>query len=336
MPKSKKLVFNRTKSVELIEADPGAVAADELLVRSEYTLISPGTELAIYDGTHIGFEDPANQFAKYPFFPGYAAAGEVEEVGGEVEGFEPGDLVYAIGPHAERFRVKAGSESAPVFKLSESVPSALAPFARIAGISMTALLQTGSLLGERALVLGLGLVGNLAAQLYAASGMDPIGVDVAPNRLEIAKACGIRDAICSGPRLEEAVAKVCPGGKPALVVEATGIPALVSQALALVRPMGQVALLGSTRGTVELDVYRQLHRSGVKLVGAHEGLQKSGGFASRRSTTQHALRLIERGALKIEPLLTDVFPPEQAEEAYEMLLACKDACLGALFDWRGR
>lgn len=201
---------------------------------------------------------------------------------------------------------------------------------------MTALIQTGSLLGERVAILGLGLVGNLAAQLYAASGMDPVGIDVAPNRLEIAKACGIRDAIGSGPQLEEALACLCPGGKPALVVEATGVPALVSQALDLVRPMGQVALLGSTRGTVELDVYRQIHRSGVKVVGAHEGLQKRPGFPTRRSATRHALSLMERGTIVAEPLLTHLYPPERAQEAYEMLLERKQACLGILFDWRSR
>jgi NADPH:quinone reductase-like Zn-dependent oxidoreductase len=68
-------------------------AANQILVRTFASAISPGTELAVYTGAHQWLRDPAMQDWKFPFRPGYSAAGEIVSVGGEVSSWKVGDLV---------------------------------------------------------------------------------------------------------------------------------------------------------------------------------------------------------------------------------------------------
>ena len=49
----------------------------DVLVRTLYSIISPGTELSLFVGSHIAINDPNNRYAKYPFLPGYSLMGEV-------------------------------------------------------------------------------------------------------------------------------------------------------------------------------------------------------------------------------------------------------------------
>lgn len=180
----------------------------------------------------------------------------------------------------------------------------------------------------------MGLIGNLAAQLFALHGCEVIGVDIVPERLEIARRCGFGPVLNSrgvsdlGSSLRDAV-----GGDPEIVVEATGVPQLVNEALERVCPNGDVILLGSPRGEVTLDLYKFVHRRGVRLIGAHEGMQGSHGLPSRRTVTRHMLHLLEKGSLQVDPLITHEIQPEEAAEAYNLLLSHSDQALGIILRW---
>lgn len=313
-----------------------APANGQVLVRSLWSLISPGTELALYTGTHVSIENPANSFAKYPFYPGYAAVGEVVAVGPDVRGLSPGKLVYTRGRHALFNTLQIDDPAGPVLPLPENCSAEYALFARLAAISMTAVSQSRPMIGALTVVLGAGLIGNLAAQLLALAGARVVVVDVATNRLATARACGLYETVLSAPgtRLEQSLTELAGQGQPDLVVEATGVPELIPQALELVRPLGQVVALGSTRGKVDLDVYELIHRKGVRLSGAHEMIQMQPGYPSKLAMTRHVLWLISTGALKIEPLITHRLPFDQALAGYQMLLEPKSGALGVLLDWK--
>jgi threonine dehydrogenase-like Zn-dependent dehydrogenase len=137
----------------------------------------------------------------------------------------------------------------------------------------------------------------------------------------------------SGVDLNERIRQITGGAKADIVVEATGSAQLVVPALDLVRDLGQVLALGSTRGHVELNVYEYIHRRGIRYIGAHEALQNNSRFPSRLTLTRYVLKLIGMGALKTGPLLTHRLPFTEAKLGYDMLLNQQDQALGVLLDW---
>ena len=311
---------------------------ESVLVRSLYSLISPGTELALYTGTHVGIPDPGNTFAKFPFYPGYSVVGIVEAVGKNVKSFAEGDIVYTIGKHATYNIVPCSNANHPVVKLTGQNMVERAPFARLAAICMTGIVQTSIRFGDCAVVLGLGLIGNLAAQLYSILGAQVIGVDLIEKRLDIARQTSIDHTVLSGSHtnLRKVLLEITGDAEPDIVVEATGSPQMVIPSLELVRKLGQVVALGSTRGNVDLNVYEYVHRKGVRWVGAHEGLQNEPGFVNRSVLTRYVMKLIEIGALSVDPLLTHKLPYKEAKHGYELLLNKQDEALGILLDWTER
>lgn len=306
----------------------------QVLVRCSYSLISPGTELAMYTQTHIGFTDPCNNYAKYPFHPGYAAVGRVEAVGAGVEGLGVGMAVYYAGPHAS-YAVVEPSRSA-VLPVPDDVPEVAAPFVRFGQITYAAV-HVCVVPTRTVAVIGLGLIGNVAAQLFRLEGADIIGVDPLPFRRELAGRSGIDRLVDPGAEpTEEAVRTLTDGGAD-VVVEATGDPALVTTALEAARDGGEVVLLGSPRGLATIDVYRLVHRKGVTIRGAHETrITREGGAGpgtSQHDVSRRMLELVRQRRLKVEHLITGVVAPDDATDAYEALLREKNTTFGTLIDW---
>lgn len=305
----------------------------ELRIRTHYSLISPGTELAIFCGEHVGLADPQNLFAKYPFTPGYAAVGEVLEVGPLVEGFVRGQFVYFEGAHESVAIVDAVRKN--VRPLPEGIDLRLAPFARLAQISSTALLvcQLPESPATIAIV-GLGLIGILAAQLLQAAGHRIIGADTIDARREWARSVGIERVVeTDGRDLAQRLRAAAAGAEIDICIEATGSAPVVQTALELVRSRGQVVLLGSPRGKAEIDLYNHIHLRGVALTGAHERLLRADP-ARLRATVDGMLQCIANGKLVIAPLVSKVVQPTDLAEAYRLLHTDRQNTLGVLLDWQ--
>ncbi len=317
-----------------------AVADDEVLFRTIFSLISPGTELALYTGTHVGIPDPNNTFAKYPFYPGYATVGEVVSTGAGVSQLAPGDWVYTLGRHAAYQTASLSDQrNCPVMRLDSAhiQDAAKTTFTRLAAITLTSIVQSELRIGDVAVVIGMGLIGNLAAQLYALRGAEVVVVDVVEERLRIAQSMGIKHVILSGEQvnLRERLRELTGREAADIVVEATGSPQLVIPALQLVKHLGQVVALGSTRGNVDLNVYDYIHCKGIRFIGAHENLQDRQDFVSSRlELSRYALSLIQQNILKTEPLITHKLRYSEAHTGYDLLLNRQQQALGVLLDWR--
>lgn len=235
-----KQVVQNYKSGELALLDvpvPGCKPGG-VLVRSAYSLISTGTELMKVSEAGMSMVGKArsrpDQVAKVvqsvatngvpatyrkvmgkldSYTPlGYSLCGVVEEVGSGVDDVKVGDLVACAGNehalHAELNWVPKN--------LYTPVPDGLAPrhaaFGTVGSIAMQGVRQGEPQLGEVALVIGLGLIGQLVVQLLAASGVRVIGVDPEPARCELAERTGA--AACGDPAsaaVEAAVAELTGG-----------------------------------------------------------------------------------------------------------------------------
>jgi predicted dehydrogenase/threonine dehydrogenase-like Zn-dependent dehydrogenase len=122
---------------------------------------------------------------------GYSAAGEVIEVGTAVAGIRPGQLVATGGAgkanHAQ-FQVVPGLLCAVI---PDGVPPADAAFTTVASIALHALRLAQAGPGSKVVIIGLGLVGQLAARLALASGCDVAGIDPAPHARAMAAGAGV-------------------------------------------------------------------------------------------------------------------------------------------------
>lgn len=338
MMRSKRVVFTAPMTVVLEEAPlPEAIPGKAVLVRSEYSLISPGTELALFTGTHIGFKDPEITWARYPLSPGYATVGTVEAVGPEPNAYgpKPGQRILHYGSHADAVLLDPDRDL--WLPLKENMDGEQALFARFAQIASTAV--TASSLAGPALVLGAGIVGNLCAQLFRERAGRQVAIaDRSAARLALAARCGIGTRVdTTGRALDEAIHAAAGDLAFSTIVEATGVPALVPEALRAVQRGGEVILLGSSRGTIELDVYKLVHRKATSLVGAHESRypqRAAAGEPSQTAFADAALGLIASGALVVEPFLTDRIAPAELDGAYRALLDDPASHLGVVIDWR--
>ena len=330
--KARQLVFSGKMVVETADVEirdtpePG-----EVLVENLYGLISPGTELAMFTQTHVGFPLRDFAYAKYPFYPGYASVGRVLLAGREVDTVQEGDLVYVRGKHASHSLV---SSRRAALKLPENLAIEHAPFAVLAQIALTAVRLSSVRLGHTVAVFGQGLIGNLAAQLMNLSGARRvIGIDSVSERLAISKACGIAAGV--NPETENVADRVnalTNGAGCQIVVEATGNPEVAPQAIRVAAQMGRVILLGSPRGSAEIDLYFDLHRTGVSVIGAHGSRQADAAQYGDPDPNELMLDFIARDRVKVDPLITHVLPATQAARAYRGLLEEKNAYLGVLLD----
>ena len=167
--------------------------------------------------------------------------------------------------------------------------------------------------------------------------------DLLEGRLKRASECGIENVVNSGVREPLEDVRSVLGGKADIVVEAIDKPSIITQVMDLCRPGGQVILLGSPRGKANIDATEVLQRVhiasyNVTLRGAHEWIypvhtaDNPNGFTMERGA-QFILNWLRQGKLKIEPLITAIHNPYDAQKAYDGLLQNPDEYLGVLFDW---
>src|SRR5437667_2183325 len=177
--------------VEVREAELPPPAPNQVLVQTGVSAVSAGTELAVWTGTHQWLKDPNLPDWKFPFRPGYSAAGTVVAVGSAVQGWQPGDRVSYPGNHASAELLTLGHERGRLWKLPPGLDAEKAALACIARYGMGASIRAGITLGRSAAVLGLGIIGQFTLRCLLAAGAYPVlGIDGVRLRREAARMAG--------------------------------------------------------------------------------------------------------------------------------------------------
>src|SRR3954452_21150798 len=159
--------------VDVREAELPGPGPNQVLVATEASAVSAGTELAVYTGTHQWLKDPSLPDWKFPFRPGYSAAGRVLAVGAAVPGWKPGDRVSYPGNHASHELLTLGHERGRWWKLPDNLDAEKASLACIARYGLGASVRAGLTLARSAAVLGLGLIGQFSLRCLIAAGAPP-------------------------------------------------------------------------------------------------------------------------------------------------------------------
>lgn len=310
--------------------DTGNLGDTEIVVATEASLISQGTEGAGYQSLMM----PGGSAQRYPQTPGYANVSRVIEVGSDEAPFNVGDRVFTMASHASHARIDTAT--ALCVKVPESLESQTAVFTRLAMVSMSTLRTSTARLGDHAAVVGLGLVGNLAAQLCQIAGFTTTGIDLIPWRCKLGTKCGIQ-RVLQAPSDDDLVAE------NQLVIEATGSAGGAMTGVKLTQRHGELSLVGSQwgEGTQNTDALRFLGTIFERYIHIRSGwewqlpvLPTTFGPSSLVHNAESILNWLSEGRIIVAPMLSHQVAPSTADTVYSEMVSNKDQYLGVVFDWQ--
>jgi len=286
-----------------------------------------GGDIHIYRGEH--------PYATYPLVQGHEFCGSVLSFGPGYEGpLRLGDLVAVepLLPCGGCFACRRGHPNCCVGlkvmgahvggALAEQVavpvsscypvgdlPPELAALVEPISIGLQAVVRSGATMGDQMLVLGAGPIGQAVTVCAVDRGAEVMVVDKLENRLELATQLGaslVTDVTRAS--VDEAVFAWTGGDGPAIVVDATGVPALIRLAADVVAPSGTVVVVGISLNAVALSVV-DFTRKELNVLGSRNN---AGLFAD-------AVQIVQRSADRVARLITHRFPFEEAPRAMEFL-----------------
>ena len=324
------VVFPEPHRVAVEEREVRDPGPGQVLARTSASVISPGTELTVL--AHTGWATRV----RFPFLPGYSMAGEVVAVGPGVTDVQVGDHICGGGHHAAYETLSV----AGINKLPPGVTDEDACFRTMAQITLNGVRLSQLVFGEAVAVVGLGLVGQLAAQWARFAGALPlIGVDLARERLDLAGRIGPIVPVQPGVDDPVAALRQATRGRMAdVVIEATGEPNVLPDAAKLARSLGRVVLLGSSRGVTTIDMHEDVHQRGLHLIGAHNNTHPPVATPynpwTRERDGELFLDLLAAGHANVRDLITHRYPAPEAPEAYALLTGPeRSQALAIILQW---
>jgi predicted dehydrogenase/threonine dehydrogenase-like Zn-dependent dehydrogenase len=351
-----KQVLRRGLQEIVVEEVPDPVLQPHhVLIRPAYSLISSGTETDSLHQAGIVAElrhNPSHlqkvaaavktqgvvrtlaevraKFDEYAAL-GYCGAGVVTDVHPTIPDLEPGQLVAYGGEgsgHAET--VRAGRHL--VVPVPDGVPLDQACFATLGSIALHAVRTAQIGLGETVVVIGLGIVGQLIAQLARLQGGRVLATDLRADRVELAGRLGAEQGLTADP--VAAIRSLTDGtGADCVIVAAAGKSAAPCRlALDMCADRGRLVVVGA----VALDFpWYEMYRKEIKLLmsraygpGSYDASYEQGGqdypiayvrWTENRNMAEF-LRLVRQQKVVVEPLVTHVFGIEDASSAYRTIM----------------
>jgi 2-desacetyl-2-hydroxyethyl bacteriochlorophyllide A dehydrogenase len=321
----KAMVLKGPSELDLEDVAAPKPAPGQVLVRVTHSGIC-GTDYKIYTGAIP---------VRYPRIMGHEMIGEVVDAGGSE--LRPGQRVI-IDPEMycrACFHCRIGQThlcpegqllgrdsnggfaeflSAPashVFPLPDAIDNQVAPLIQVLTTCLHAERLTPIFPGESVAVLGLGVTGQLHAQIAKVRGASPvIGVTRSADKRELAQKLG---ADMTFPGGEEAIQKVrdATGGRGAdVVIDTTGMLPVVADAIQMVRFGGRILLFGIITAKEGSLPFYNLYFKEIQVINSR--VAKSEDYPA-------CIDLVQRGLLKLRPLISNVLPLGELKQAIGML-----------------
>jgi predicted dehydrogenase/threonine dehydrogenase-like Zn-dependent dehydrogenase len=351
----KQVLRKGLKEIVVVDVPDPVLQAHHVLIRPSFSLISSGTETASLhqegvlselrhnpshlhkiaaavkaNGPQRTLAEVKAKFSEYAVL-GYSGAGRVAAVDRHVTDIEPGQIVAFGGEgsgHGET--VVAGRNL--VVPVPPEVPVEHATFTTLGSIAMQAVRIAAPGLGERVVVVGLGIVGQLVAQLAQLHGARVIGVDLRPERMELATRLGAEHVVAADAAGDIRGVTDGRGADCVIVAAAAKSAGVCTQALEMCADRGRIVIVGAV--PIEFP-WHAMYMKEVKVFmsraygpGSYDpGYEKQGQdypisyvrWTENRNMAE-VLRLMAAGQLNVAPLITHEFDIGRAADAYNAIL----------------
>ncbi len=350
-------------------ADP-SVTRNHVLVRPAYSLISAGTETAAIHTDPVIKEvaenpgqlatlwnvlwktDPASTYnevrAKFQELAvlGYSGAGTIVEVGDGVEDLVVGQRVAYGGEgtgHGETLLIGRNLAA----RIPDRVDLREASFTTLGAIAMNAVRLADIRLGDTVAVIGLGIVGQLVAQLVRCSGGVPIVVDIDASRVQTAiELSGAEGVVASSSSVDEVVAKTGGLGADRVIVAAAAkTPSPLLDGIRIARDRGRIILVGACPVDLPRDeMYAKelsLRVSRAYGPGSYDPEYEAKGRDyplpyvrwTEHRNMEEFLRLLGSGSVRVASLISHEFDLAEAPQAYNTILEKESASLAIVLKY---
>lgn len=318
--KSQTLTFSAPRQIEIVERELPPLGAEEVLVQTTVSAISPGTEMLVYRGQCPTLNDPHDPFSSkiaYPTVYGYACVGRVLETGKQVNKALRDKLVFGFQPHASHFIAPHSS----LIPLPQDCSPQTACFLPNAETAVNLVQDAAPILGERVLVLGQGIVGLLVAALLRQFPLERlVTTDFYPLRRAASQALGVDFCLDAGrPGLDAAIREILPSGAD-LTLEVSGSPLALHTAIEHTTFSGRI-VIGSWYGqkTAAIPLGGKFHRSRIQILSSQVSTIRP--ELSGRWDKSRRFGVVWDTLAKIQPeqWITHRFSLEKAADAYRLL-----------------
>ncbi|MDP4200863.1 MAG: bi-domain-containing oxidoreductase [Bacteroidota bacterium] len=264
---------------------------------------------------------------------GYSCAGEVIAVSEDVDDLKPGDRVACGGQGASHAEVVGVLRNLCV-KLPDNVPFVSACFTTLGAIAMQGLRQANVTFGESVVVIGLGLVGQLACAIAKAAGCVTIGVDLDDHHVEIARKHTAHHAFNRGQAGLAGTIKQLTSGHGAdtvIICAATSSNDPITFSAEIARDRARIIMVGVSDIQIPRDAYfvKELEFRLSRSYGPgrydhnyeEKGIDLPIGYVrwTERRNMQEFVRLLGEGQIDTAAITTHTFPIERAEDAYSII-----------------
>ncbi len=299
--------------------EPGDAEGKHVKTRTVFSGVTNGTERNNLLRGNYAMPDDA-----LPAGYGYQNVGRVVEVGSDVEHLAVGDVLFMSADHAEFVLVH---EDGLLIKLPETIDLQHAALFGVASVAMHDVRRAETKLGDRALVIGAGPIGQFTAQTARAAGANVTVVDLDERRLSVARQCGAHQTIPVGGEATWQ-GPIREAGPFDIVFEDSG-----ADVLGYVIGTGWGGGLIKHRGKVVMIAGRsQVAYNFNSGQGSEVTILHAGHFD--KSDIAQVARLLGDGVIRIQPIIQDVAKPDKAKEIYDTLRDEPNQLFGTVFDWQ--
>jgi len=287
-----------------------------------------GSDVQVYHGLH--------NYMTFPVVQGHEGSGVVEQIGERVSAVKPGGKV-TIQPQifcGECVPCRTGNENvcqnlkvygihtdgmaqeylsmpeSVVRKLPDDMSLDVAAFVEPVAVAVGSIRRCGEIKGKNVVVLGAGPIGNLVAQVAVAEGASVLVTDIAERKLDLAEECGIPNVRNTKELdLKQAITEVFGDDGADCIIDCAAVTQSLLSALNAARPASKIVIVGNFKKPVEIEI-PLIQRQAIDVIGV---------MMYVKTDYEKAINLIHKGQVEVKKLISNSFPVNRFEEAYNFI-----------------